>query len=982
MSKIRVFCFSLLIVIVNYSFAGAIDDANEKYDAGEFNLAFSMYEKLASDNDAFAQYRLGSMYDFGEGVVEDKEQAVKWYAKSAEQGNTLGQYSLGEAYYIGEGVGQDLQVAYGWILKSAKQGYVDAQSFLGYLYDYGHGVEQNAEQAAVWYLKAAEQGDEIAQLTIGEMYRDGDGVSENKAEAVKWYTKAAEQGDADAQSSLGWMYDNGEGVLENDKTAVKWYTKAAEQGDAYAQSTLGVMYDNGQGVLENDEEAVKWYTLAAEQGSEDSQYNLGLMYLSGSGVPKDSKLAKKWFALSTEQRDAVAQSEADAYAQSEATEQEDADAQPGLSIVQDDVQVVLGDDQSDKANDSAKSLGEDLELIKAKAKSKKFSLFNNPGKEIARLLSEDKVLEAYYIYKYNISFFDKKELLGKKKNSVKYIDNIIAIANYYYKSDLEDMRATGLSAIKYKTLPDIPNSWPALREITQHVKAVEREAQSNDVSRKLMRVKEEYWKFKADTLWISIKYGYSDGDLIDYFNKYAFTLSSNFFDVYPVELSTYTKNRLLKKAISRMHKKGAITLEMVAKYDKYYDFETTLGSSALSNIRNKKRVDDALQDENRHLYDIVDMAVNAGTSTVLSKLFDTRGLNVQLPQDIVKIPMVIKCSARTCRTTDDAGIRIIVSFEGGESGSEQVGTYTTNIRIKSGTSAVSNPNYNAIARQLDSLRRDIERERRQQQINQQIYSPSTYNSNCTNYGNRINCTTTQAPNDYAIGYQGGAMLAQGINSAFGLKTNEDRYRQLSNQLGRTPVTISKDTYRSQKVAIPEIEITRLAKVTVHIFDVTNKQYLTLPVVLKEKEKWLVPNSAGVHQLPLSSGVKKRLLYSNLVPSKMVQKQTLDLTDVIYQGAARLKVHAYVDPDKVLEAERLVVKNSSKVEANSLEAKEVKLEANPESSSSALSYYELLGDDEFITWAKSDPILTRLLQGFVEGNETAIKVLRGKWLDRQ
>jgi hypothetical protein len=47
------------------------------------------------------QYRLGLMYDKGEGVPEDDAEAVKWYRKAAEQGDAKAQNSLGAMYVIG-----------------------------------------------------------------------------------------------------------------------------------------------------------------------------------------------------------------------------------------------------------------------------------------------------------------------------------------------------------------------------------------------------------------------------------------------------------------------------------------------------------------------------------------------------------------------------------------------------------------------------------------------------------------------------------------------------------------------------------------------------------------------------------------------------------------------------------------------------------------------------------------------------------------
>ncbi len=43
--------------------------------------------KSAEQGNAQAQCNLGYMYESGDGVIKDKEEAIKWYKKSAEQGN-------------------------------------------------------------------------------------------------------------------------------------------------------------------------------------------------------------------------------------------------------------------------------------------------------------------------------------------------------------------------------------------------------------------------------------------------------------------------------------------------------------------------------------------------------------------------------------------------------------------------------------------------------------------------------------------------------------------------------------------------------------------------------------------------------------------------------------------------------------------------------------------------------------------------------
>ena len=56
---------------------------------------------------ADAQHSLAVLYHYGEGVIQDHEEAVRWYRKAAEQGIANSQYNLANMYLKGEGVAQD-----------------------------------------------------------------------------------------------------------------------------------------------------------------------------------------------------------------------------------------------------------------------------------------------------------------------------------------------------------------------------------------------------------------------------------------------------------------------------------------------------------------------------------------------------------------------------------------------------------------------------------------------------------------------------------------------------------------------------------------------------------------------------------------------------------------------------------------------------------------------------------------------------------
>eukprot|EP00729_Bicosta_minor_P007499 gene7499-biopygen19922 len=207
---------------------------------------FTRLRKLEHDRSPgrhtpLAQYILGNMSYYGEGVEKDHVEAVKWYRKSAEAGEVGAQFNFGLMYAKGEGVEQDHVEAAKWYRKSAEAELVDAQYNLGIMYSNGIGVDQDHVEAAKWYRKSAEAGHERAQCNLGIMYANGEGVAQDHVEAAKWYRKAAEAGYADAQCNLGAMYCNGTGVEQDVVKGVKWLQLAAVQGHKNTLKGLDLM---------------------------------------------------------------------------------------------------------------------------------------------------------------------------------------------------------------------------------------------------------------------------------------------------------------------------------------------------------------------------------------------------------------------------------------------------------------------------------------------------------------------------------------------------------------------------------------------------------------------------------------------------------------------------------------------------------------------------------------------------------------------
>ncbi len=171
-----------LIAIAGAAVAGLLEDGVVAYDRGDYATALRLLRPLAEKGNADAQYKLGQIYDSGDGATKDTVEAAKWFAEAMKQ-----------------------------YRKAAAQGDAKAKEKLGDMYVVGAGVPQDSTEASKWYREAAEQGNGDAAWSLGlltEALRQ-EARQDDKSEVQKWILKAAELGQVDAQRDLGRTYTHG-----------------------------------------------------------------------------------------------------------------------------------------------------------------------------------------------------------------------------------------------------------------------------------------------------------------------------------------------------------------------------------------------------------------------------------------------------------------------------------------------------------------------------------------------------------------------------------------------------------------------------------------------------------------------------------------------------------------------------------------------------------------------------------------------------
>ena len=79
--------FTITLGIAQGAYAGPYQDALAAYGRGDYATALSLLRPLAAQGNATAQFVLGMMYNYGQGVVQDYKEAMKWSRLAAAQGD-------------------------------------------------------------------------------------------------------------------------------------------------------------------------------------------------------------------------------------------------------------------------------------------------------------------------------------------------------------------------------------------------------------------------------------------------------------------------------------------------------------------------------------------------------------------------------------------------------------------------------------------------------------------------------------------------------------------------------------------------------------------------------------------------------------------------------------------------------------------------------------------------------------------------------
>ncbi|XP_044517757.1 death ligand signal enhancer [Gracilinanus agilis] len=204
-----------LSISIAFNFLG-----NENMRSGDFETAYSYFQKAAEQGYSKAQYNVGLCHEHGKGTQKDLSKAVFYYQLAAQKGHQMAQYRYARSLLRDEAPREaDKQRAVAMLKQAADAGLKEAQAYLGVLFT----KEQfQDERKAVKYLwLAASSGDSQSKYHMGICYEKGFGVQKNLGEAMRYYQQSAALGNEPAQRRLRVLFSTELEALGHDNPALK-----------------------------------------------------------------------------------------------------------------------------------------------------------------------------------------------------------------------------------------------------------------------------------------------------------------------------------------------------------------------------------------------------------------------------------------------------------------------------------------------------------------------------------------------------------------------------------------------------------------------------------------------------------------------------------------------------------------------------------------------------------------------------------------
>ena len=172
--------------------------------AADPRAALAWFTRAAAQHHPMALNMVGRCYDLGWGTAPDKVRAAACYRVAHDLGLVEATYNLATLMTLGEGVAENKPQALALFEQAAARGYAKAWNYVGSFAEDGWACERDLTRAADCYARAAEGGDFRGAFNHARMLLAAGRLDA----ALPWLAQAAEHGTpAFIAKAAAWLRD-------------------------------------------------------------------------------------------------------------------------------------------------------------------------------------------------------------------------------------------------------------------------------------------------------------------------------------------------------------------------------------------------------------------------------------------------------------------------------------------------------------------------------------------------------------------------------------------------------------------------------------------------------------------------------------------------------------------------------------------------------------------------------------------------------
>ncbi len=207
--------------------------------------ALALFDDLAAEGDAYAQFSAGYQYKYGEGTDVDIPRARDLLGAAAAQGEDRAYGDLADLYFYDYGLGENDALAFDYASRSLEAGYDYSGYMVGYMLIHGLGTEIDYDAGRAAFLRAVAAGHPDARAGLADMAYFGWGgpIDDDAAWALMQDNLAEYPDDAYSRFAIASMQMRGRGTAQDIPAALAAFLDlSGSWGDDRVDGALAVIF--------------------------------------------------------------------------------------------------------------------------------------------------------------------------------------------------------------------------------------------------------------------------------------------------------------------------------------------------------------------------------------------------------------------------------------------------------------------------------------------------------------------------------------------------------------------------------------------------------------------------------------------------------------------------------------------------------------------------------------------------------------------